>query len=170
MEITNRVRMLLLAAWLGTAVYFSVVVAPSAFGVLRSFELSNASEVAGAIVSRTLSTVNKTGALLSFLLLLTTLSVRRSYGRTSFILQNVLLAVVVIATAIGEWVIAPRMVSLRVLMRGQIDQIPLTDPARITFMALHRYSVAALGVAMIAALVALVLMALGRNQSANSSK
>lgn len=170
MEITNRVRMLLLAAWLGAAVYFSIVVAPNAFGVLRSFELFNASEIAGTIVSRTLSTVNKSGALLSFLLLLTTLSVKRSYRRTSFILQNVLLAVVVVATAIGEWVIAPRMVTLRILMRGQIDQVPLTDPARITFMALHRYSVAALGVAMIAALVTLVLMTVGRKPAANSPK
>ena len=162
MEITNRVRMLFLAAWLGTAVYFSIVVAPSAFGVLRSFELANASEIAGTIVSRTLSTVNKTGALLSFLLLVTTLTVRKYYGRTSFILQNVLLAIIVVATVIGEWVIAPRMVGLRVLMRGQIDQIPLTDPARITFMALHRYSVTLLGVAMLAALAALILMTVSR--------
>src|SRR6185295_5662980 len=151
----NRVRMLLLAAWLGAAVYFSVVVAPNAFGVLRSFAVTNASEVAGTIVSHTLSTVNKSGALLSLLLLLTTLTVRNFYGRASFILQNILLGIMVLATAIGEWLIAPKMVALRSLMRGQIDQTPPSDPARIMFMALHRYSVAALGVAMIAALVTL---------------
>jgi len=153
----------LLAAWLGAAVYFSVVVAPSAFGVVRSFALTNTGEVAGAIVSRTLSTINKSGALLSLLLLLTTLSVRNFYKRTLFILQNILLGIIVVATAIGEWVIAPKMVALRSLMRGQIDQTPLSDPAHIAFMALHRYSVAALGVAMIAALLALILMVFARH-------
>jgi Domain of unknown function (DUF4149) len=166
---TNRLRILLLAAWLGTAVYFSSVVAPSAFGVLRSFELSNASEVAGTIVSRTLSSVNKTGALLSLLLLITTLGVKKCYGRTSFILQNIFLGVIVVATAIGEWVIAPRMVGLRALMRGQIDQIPLTDPARIAFTALHRYSVGALSVAMFSALVVLILMVFGQERPAPDS-
>ena len=163
--------MLLLAAWLGAAVYFSAVVAPSAFGVLRSFELTNASEIAGTIVGRTLSTVNKTGALLSLLLLLTTLSVRKWYGLKSFIAQNVLLAVIVVSTVIGEWVIAPRMVGLRALMRGKIDQAPLSDPGRVAFMALHRYSVGALAVAMFAALVVLILMAFGRDRTvANSTQ
>ncbi|HSS21963.1 MAG TPA: DUF4149 domain-containing protein [Pyrinomonadaceae bacterium] len=161
----NRLRMLLLAAWLGTAIFFSAVVAPSAFGVLRSFDLSNASEIAGTIVGRTLSTVNRSGAVLSLLLLLTTLSVRKHFGRASFIAQNVLLAIIVVVTAIGELVIAPRMVALRTLMRGRIDQVPVSDPARVAFAALHAYSVGALAVAMFAALVVLVLMVLGRERA-----
>jgi uncharacterized protein DUF4149 len=169
LRITNRVRMILLAAWLGAAIYFSIVVAPSAFGVLRSFSLPNANEIAGTIVTRSLAVVNKSGALLSVLLLLTSVSVRKCYGRVSFIFQNVLLVIILISTAVGQWVIAPRMVELRATMRGQIDQIPLSDPARMAFSTLHQYSVAALSIAMIAALVVLVLMALGRNQTANST-
>ena len=44
-------------------------------------------------------------------------------------------------------------------MQGQIDQLPLTDPNRMAFAALHGYSVAALGVAMIAGLAAVFVMA-----------
>lgn len=158
MGVTNHVRTLLLAAWLGAAIYFSTVVAPTAFGVLRSFGLANASEIAGTIVTRTLSVVNKSGLLLSLLLLITGLAFKKYYGRASFVLQNVLLSVVAISTGTGEWVIAAKMRGLRAAMQGQIDQTPLNDPNRIAFAMLHRYSVAALGIAMMAALVVILLM------------
>lgn len=171
MEITNRIRLLLLAAWVGAAIYFSVVVAPSAFGVLRSVGLPNSDELAGTIVNRSLSVVNQTGAAVSVLLLLTTFLMRKRLSRASFIVQNILLAIVAAATVIGKWVIAPKMVGLRAAMRGQIDQIPPSDPARVAFSALHQYSVAALAIAMLAALGVLLLMTLGRNKTiANSNE
>lgn len=164
MSVTNYIRMLLLAAWLGTAIYFSAVVAPSAFAVLRSFSLPNTSEIAGAIVTRTLSTVNRSGLFLSLLLLIIAPVVKKCYGRASFIFQNVLLLVVAITTGVGEWVIAAKMRGLRAAMLGQIDQLPLSDPNRIAFAALHGYSVAALGAAMIAALLVILLMVLSRKK------
>ena len=159
MGVTNYLRILLLTAWLGAAIYFGAVVAPSVFGVLRGFALPNANEVAGTIVTRTLSAVNKSGVYLSLLLLITAPAVRKSYGRGAFILQNVLVLVVGISTGVGEWVIAAKMRGLREAMHGQIDQVPLSDPNRIAFAALHGYSVAALGIAIIAGLIAVVLMA-----------
>ncbi|MGH9871226.1 MAG: DUF4149 domain-containing protein [Pyrinomonadaceae bacterium] len=156
--------MALLAAWLGIAIYFSAVVAPSAFGVLRSFSLANASEIAGTIVSRALSAVNKSGLVLSLFLLVSAPVVKKYYGRWSFILQNVLISVVAILTAGGEWVIAARMRGLRTAMNGQIDQVPLTDPNRIAFSVLHTYSVAALSVALLAALVVILLMVVSRER------
>ena len=158
LRIVNHLRIALLGAWLGSAIYFSAVVAPSAFGVLRSFSLANAGEIAGSIVTRTLYVVNMSGLLMSLLLLATAFTVRKCYGRASFILHSALLIVVTISTAIGEWVIAARMRGLRTAMHGQIDLVPLDDPNRIAFAALHGYSVAALSIAMIAALVAVVLM------------
>lgn len=160
MRILSQLRMLLLAAWLGSALYFSAVVAPSAFGALRSFGLPNAGEVAGTIVTRTLSVVNTSGFILSLLLLLTAFAVKRFFRSWSFALQLVLLAVVALTTAVGEWVIAARMRGLRLAMQGHIDQVPLSDPNRIAFAALHGYSVAALAIAMMAALVVIVLMLL----------
>jgi len=152
--------MLLLAAWLGSALYFSAVVAPSAFGALRSFGLANSGEIAGTIVTRTLSVVNTSGFLLSLLLLLTAFAVKRFFRPWSFGLQLVLLGVVALTTAVGEWVIAARMRGLRLAMQGHIDQVPLSDPNRIAFAALHGYSVAALAIAMMASLIVIVLILL----------
>ena len=165
MNVITQIRTMLLAAWLGVAIYFSAVVAPSAFSALRSFGLVNANEIAGTIVTRTLSVVNVSGVFLSLLVLITAFAVRNTYKRTVLILQNVLLAIIALATGVGEWVIAARMRGLRAAMHGQIDQVPLTDPNRIAFAALHGYSVAALSVAMIAALLAILLMIFARGKA-----
>jgi hypothetical protein len=58
-------------------------------------------------------------------------------------------------TAVGQWIVAARMRTLRVAM-VTIDLVPPDDPRRVTFTQLHGYSVALLSTAMIAALVALV--------------
>jgi hypothetical protein len=50
------------------------------------------------------------------------------------------------------------MRALRAAMELPIDQIAVDDARRVAFNALHGYSVNALGIAMIAGLVALVLM------------
>ena len=165
MTVVNKIRMLLLAAWLGVAIYFSAVVAPSTFAVLRSFILPNASEIAGTIVTRTLSVVNLSGFILTLLLLVSAFLLKGSYGRTSFMLQTVLLTIVAAATGLGQWVIAARMRELRAAMHGQIDQVALSDPNRVAFAALHGYSVAALGIAMLASLVIILLMVLARENS-----
>lgn len=151
----------MLAAWLGVALFFGAVVAPSAFGVVRSFGLPNASEIAGSIVTRTLGVVNVAGFAIAVLLLLTA-SFRRDTQRPGgFIVQCVSLLVIMLMTAVGHWWIAARMRALRAAMELPIDQIAAADPRRVEFNALHGYSVKALGIAMIAGLVALVFM--GRN-------
>jgi hypothetical protein len=154
----NSTRLILLACWFGAALFFGAVVAPAAFDVLRSFGLPNANEIAGSIVTRSLSVINIAGFLIALLLLLS-LIVRRSAGRVSFIVECICLVLIGLATAIGHWVIAARMRALRAAMVVPIDQIAADDPRRVAFGALHGYSVNALGLAMIAALVALVLMA-----------
>ena len=155
----NFTRATLLACWFGAALFFGAVVAPAAFGVLRSFGLSNANEIAGSIVTRSLSVVNVAGFLIALLLLLSLLLWRNSAGRVSFILECICLVVIALATGVGHWVIAARMRALRAAMVLPIDQIAADDPRRIAFGALHGYSVNVLGLAMIAALVAMVLMA-----------
>jgi ABC-type transport system involved in cytochrome bd biosynthesis fused ATPase/permease subunit len=153
-----------LAAWLGVALFFGAVVAPAAFGVLRSFGLPNASEIAGSIVTRSLGVVNVAGFLIALLLLVTAF-IRRysldSQPRWSLIVEGICLALIALATSVGHWVIAARMRALRAAMELPIDQIAADDSRRVAFNALHGYSVNALGIAMIAGLVALVLM--GRN-------
>lgn len=155
----NATRLILLACWFGAALFFGAVVAPAAFGVLRSFGLQNANEIAGSIVTRSLSVVNIAGFVIA-LLLLVTVFLRRNYSsRVSFIIECICLGVIALATGVGHWVIAARMRALRAAMVLPIDQIAVDDPRRIAFSSLHGYSVNALSVAMIAALVAMVLMA-----------
>jgi glucan phosphoethanolaminetransferase (alkaline phosphatase superfamily) len=152
-------RLILLACWFGAALFFGAVVAPAAFGVLRSFGLTNANEIAGSIVTRSLSVINIAGFLIALLLLVTLFLRRRSTGRVSFIIECICIAVIAIATGVGHWVIGARMRALRAAMVLPIDRIAIDDARRIEFNSLHGYSVNALGLAMIAALVALVLMA-----------
>lgn len=153
LSVLNNVRLLLLAAWLGGAIFFSAAVAPSAFQVSRAFNLPNAGEVAGSIVTRTLSVVNISGFLISVFLLVLSFVLRKTYRRGAFVAQIVLLAVVATATALGEWVIAARMRGLRTAMAIPIDHVSISDPLKVAFQTLHGYSVAALSVAIIAALV-----------------
>ena len=150
--------------WFGAALFFSVVVAPAAFGVLRSHGLPNASELAGGIVTRSLSIVNVTGSAIALLLLLMLLGRRGGVGRAGFIAEAICLLLIAVATGVGHWVIAARMRALRVAMVLPIDQIAADDSRRVAFNSLHGYSVNALGLAMIAALVALVLMSRGLRQ------
>ena len=159
MSTLNNIRLLLLASWLGAAIFFSAAVAPAAFRVLRAFNLPNAGEIAGAIVTRTLSVVNTSGFVLGLLLVVIAFVLKESYGRGRFILQTVLLLVVTITTAVGEWVIAAKMRSLRAGLHTTIDQIPAGDPSRVAFDALHGYSVTALSIAIIAALIAFFVIA-----------
>jgi K+ transporter len=156
----------LLAMWFGAALFFSVVVAPAAFGVLRAHGLPNASELAGAIVTRSLSVVNVAGFLIALLLLVTLFVVQRgATGRVAFIIEGVCLVLIAVATSVGHWVIAARMRAIRAALEVPMDQIAADDARRIAFNHLHGYSVNTLGLAMIAALIALVLMARGLRQS-----
>ena len=148
----------MLAAWLGAALFFGAVVAPAAFGVLRSFGLPNASEIAGSIVTRSLGVINVAGFVIALFLLVTALLRRQAQTRLGLIIEGVCLGVIALTTALGHWWIAARMRALRAALELPIDQIAGTDPRRIEFNALHGYSVKALGIAMIAGLVALVLM------------
>jgi hypothetical protein len=163
----NDLRLLLLALWLGAAIFFTAVVAPNAFLVLRSFHLTNANEIAGTMVGRALSVVNISGFILSLLLLVTALALKKSFGRASFILQIVVLVIMAITTGVGEWVLAARLRGLRAAMFLPIDQVPLSDPRRVTFAALHSYSVMALAIAMIAGLIALILARPGWHRMRN---
>ncbi|HKZ76864.1 MAG TPA: DUF4149 domain-containing protein [Pyrinomonadaceae bacterium] len=155
----NELRLFLLALWLGAAMLFSAVVAPVGFSVLRALAVPNANELAGTIVSRTLAIVNTSGFVISLLVLLTAFASRRLGGRRWFWLELILLTIVALTTVIGRWVIASKMLALRASMVLPIDQVAPEDPRRIAFNALHRYSVTALLIAMMAAVIAFFVMA-----------
>jgi hypothetical protein len=157
--ILNDLRLLLIGIWLGAAVYFSSVVAPSVFAVLRGFYLANVGEIAGTLVTRTLSVVNISGFIVSLFLLITAIVLGKGLGNRSYFLELASLVVMAVSTGAGQWVIAGKMRALRVAMMLPIDQVPLDDPWRVAFNRLHGYSVTALSIAMIAALIAFLTIA-----------
>lgn len=153
------VRLLLIALWLGAAVFFSAVVAPVAFATLRTFNVPHANEVAGAIVTRTLSVVNTGGFFIALLLLASAFIFRDGLRRRAFSAEIISLALLGIVTGAGQWIIAARMLALRVSMGRPIDEVAKDDPLRVAFDSLHGYSVSALAVGIIAAAVAMLLIA-----------
>jgi hypothetical protein len=157
--ILNVLRLLLVSLWLGAAVFFSSVVAPSVFSVLRAFQVSNVGEIAGSMVTRNLTAVNISGQVIGIFLLITAFVVRRGLGRRSFFLELGALLLMTISTVVGHWVIASKMRALRLGMILPVDQIAVDDPRRVAFNRLHGYSVTALSIAMIAALIAFLVIA-----------
>lgn len=147
------VEILLLVVWLGSMMFFSFAVAPSAFKVLPTREL------AGALVTSTISKVEVLGLAIGPLLLLIQAVSRPKRRSRSTIngLPLILLAAMTGAAALSHFWISPKMVSLRAAMGGQIDDVPASYPLRVQFNDLHQYSVGLMSAAMISGLVVLFL-------------
>jgi hypothetical protein len=147
------VEVLLLSVWLGSMIFFSFGVAPSAFAVLPTREL------AGVMVTSTIGKVEVLGLVIGPLLILfqaASWGIRQS-SKTTRIVQLLLVVAMIAAAALSRFWISPRMVSLRGEMGGHIDELPLAAPLRVQFNDLHHYSVALMGAAMIAGLLVLFL-------------
>lgn len=140
------VGIVLLAAWLGAAALVAGVVAPAAFAVLPSRAL------AGALVGRVLPVLFWSGIVvgLATTALAWQLPARAWTGGAGFVLAA--------ACAAAQLVVAPRIARIRASVAGPIDALDPADPVRQAFGRLHGLSVAWLGVAALAAFLALVLL------------
>lgn len=152
-------RALLIGLWLGAACFFSFAVAPSAFAVLENREL------AGSIVSRTLMIVNLSGLAISLLLLLSSFIRRPNLAPIWVWTERVLLVLLALACAVGQFVIALWMSFVRQQAGKPLEELAPDDALRIQFNNLHQYSVWLLMGAMIAALVLFFLI--GRKSDKN---
>ena len=139
--------------------FFGAAVAPTVFGVLRGAQLANASELAGMMVQRLLAVINRGGFEISLFLLVTGYFISRKESRLARFAEMISLAIMAIMTGVSHWIISARMLALRAAMQTPIDQIATNDPRRIAFDALHGYSVTAMGVALLAGLLAFIIMA-----------
>jgi hypothetical protein len=153
MNFVADLRTLLLALWLGAALFFSFAVAQSAFAVLPSREL------AGSVVNRTLAIVNYSGLVIGLFLLVSSFISRKGVNRKRLWAEQILLSLLSAACFVGQFVIGARLHSLREQMSGPIDQLAADDPLRVAFNSLHGYSVIILLAAMIAAMIAFFLLA-----------
>jgi hypothetical protein len=152
-------RLLLVALWLGGAVFFSFVVAPSAFAALPQREL------AGAIVTRTIAVVNVGGFIIGLVALALGFFVNDGARRRARLVETVALALVAISCGVSQWIVSARMIALRAAMGRPIDAVAADDPLRAAFNSLHGYSVGLMTVAMLAGVVALFAVARRGNKS-----
>lgn len=168
--IVGYLRLLLLGLWLGAAVFFGAAVAPAVFGVLRGAQLSNANELAGMIVQRSLAVINRGGFEIGLFLLVTGFFINRKHSRLGQLTEMISLAIMAIMTGVSQWIISARMLALKAAMRAPIDQVAGNDPQRVAFDALHRYSVTAMGVAIVFGLIAFLIMARPNAISASEAR
>jgi len=150
---------LLLGLWLGAAVFFGAAVAPTLFGLLRGAQLPNANELAGMMITRILATINRGGFEISLFLIVTGYFLSKKENQLMRFAEMISLAIMAIMTGVSHWIISARMLALRTAMQAPIDQIASSDPRRVAFEVLHRYSVAAMGIAIVAGLVAFLIIA-----------
>jgi hypothetical protein len=153
------VSLLLLGLWLGAAIFFGAAVAPNLFSVLRGARLPNANELAGSIVTRLLAIVNRGGFEIGLFLFVVRFFASRNQRLLTRLVEMISLALMAIMTGISQWVISTRMVALRAAMQVPIDQVAYSDPRRVAFDNLHRYSVDVMAVALVAALIAFIMIA-----------
>lgn len=140
----------LLAAWVGAAVYFSAVVARAAFGVLPSRAL------AGELVGATLPALFISGVVVGVIAALFALPApRREWygGRYAWLFASLATAAL---CGVGQFVLSRRIEVLRASLGASLETVSPADPMRVEFARLHAMSVGALGLAILLALVALV--------------
>lgn len=140
----------LLAAWLGASLYFTVVVTRAAFAVLPTRTL------AGALVGETLPALFDAGMFVGVVLVAAALMSPVSAVRTVSLTGG---AVIAALCALARFVILARIARLRLTLPAAIDSLALTDPARRSFGQLHALSVGALGMAMLTGIVVAVVLA-----------
>jgi len=146
----QKTRLAILGLWLGAMAFFSFVVAPSAFAVLKQQQL------AGALVSRTLGALEIIG-MIAGALLIAILFISRERDR-AFLYELIALALMTVSMLVSHFVVSRRMHELRMSL-GEIAQLAANAPARIEFDRLHQYSVWLMGFDILGAIALIVYLA-----------
>ncbi len=154
MSALRTLMMLALIVWIGGIIFFAFVLAPTVFTVLPSVEL------AGNVVSRSLTALHWMGIVSAIIFLICSLLYSRiRYARLRvFTLTNVLLGIMLLLTLISQFAITPRMRVLRAQV-GAIDALARTDERRLEFDRLHAWSTRDEGAVLLLGLVVVVLTA-----------
>ena len=118
-----------LVVWVGGIIFFSFVVAPTVFTVLPTRHL------AGAVVTRSLASLHWIAIVAGVVFLASSFFVA---GR-GMILRQIFVVLMLALTLTSEFGVSPRMTALRTGM-GEIDSVAQSDPRRVEFNRLHRWS------------------------------
>ncbi len=146
--------LLALITWIGGIIFFSFVLAPTVFTVLPTVEL------AGNVVSRSLTALHWMGLVSGVIFLLASLTLNwKSHAQAKpFAASHILVLVMLVLTAISQFAITPRMRVLRHEM-GAMENVSHSDEHRMEFDRLHAWSTRAEGGVFFCGLIVVVLTA-----------
>jgi len=144
------IQLAVLGLWLGAAAFMSIAVAPALFDVLPTRAL------AGDVVGRLLPTIFYSGMVVGVLVIAIDVWVAGAWRWNALTISSLAIAV---SCAIAQWIVSPRIERVRAQIPGPIESLPLDDARRVAFGRLHGISVGWLGLAMLAAIAALVVCA-----------
>jgi len=127
--------LLSLVVWIGGLVFFAFVLAPTAFTVLPSTHL------AGNVVGRALGKLHWIAIVAGIVFLISSLLYSRMTDGSAhvFALRHVLICLMLALTLFSQFWIIPRMDTLRAQV-GDFSSVPIDNPARVQFDALHVWS------------------------------
>jgi hypothetical protein len=136
MSILRFLILLSLIVWIGGIVFLSFIEAPTAFSVAPTRHM------AGTVVGQTLSILHWVGLFsgvifLGCSMLLTSLT---TGSAQPFAARHVLVAAMLLLTAVSQFGVSPKMAALRAQF-GDIDTVSADNPARLQFNTLHVWSV-----------------------------
>jgi len=154
MSFLRYLMVLSLVVWIGGLIFFAFVLAPTAFQVLPDTHL------AGNIVGRALGKLHWIAILSAIVFLLSSLLYSRFTTGTAhvFAMRHILVVLMLGLTLFSHYSIIPRMDTLRA-EAGDFAKIPLDNPARVQFDALHVWSTRVEGSVLLLGLVAIYLTA-----------
>lgn len=146
--------LLSLVVWIGGLIFFAFVLAPTAFQVLPNTHL------AGNVVGRALNKLHWIAIISGVVFLLASLVYSYLTAGTAhvFAMRHVLVCLMLALTLFSQFWIIPRMDTLRAQV-GDFASVPLTDPARVQFDALHVWSTRVESAVLLLGLVAVFLAA-----------
>ena len=135
MSILRFVMVLSLVVWIGGLIFFAFVLAPTAFQILPNTHL------AGNVVGRALGKLHWIAIISGIIFLITSLLYSRLTDGTThvFAMRHVLLCLMLGLTLFSQFWIIPRMDTLRGEV-GDFASVPLNNPERVQFDALHVWS------------------------------
>jgi hypothetical protein len=144
------IELAILLLWLGGAILFAAIVAPTLFDTLPTRTL------AGAVVGRVLPAIFYSGMVVG---LATLVLDRRARGEWTWRGGTTGGLIIFVSCAIAQLVISPRIERVRESIGGVLENLPTDDPRRAAFGRLHAVSVGWLGVAMLCAGITAIVAA-----------
>lgn len=149
--------LLSLICWIGGLIFFAFVLAPTAFTIP---DVLPSTHLAGNVVGRALSKLHWIAIISGIIYLISSLLYSHLTDGTTHVFagRHVLLCLMLALTLLSQFWIMPRMDTLRAQV-GDFASVPVDNPARVQFDALHVWSTRVEGAVLLLGLVVVYLTA-----------